>query len=221
MITGADIRKFRRQLGWTQGQVAKKIGMSQAALSLIEKGRTAVSDDHVTRLRSAFAGSDVRPSFDEFVQELNASRSSVADAGRISQKHYLTLPVWRWEEGLDLNRPFAPDQAVDMITVRPGKGAILAFEMPMSGDQWAKDEIIAFEQCDQADLHHRDLCLIHYQPPRSSTPRTAIAMAHVLTVNRGKSFQLQPVSPGGPVYAVADLTLRAVHHEFCRIRYAS
>src|SRR5262249_15913296 len=48
-------REQRRQKGWTQGQAAAKVGVSQTYLSLLENGRRPVSQRLAKRLERKFA----------------------------------------------------------------------------------------------------------------------------------------------------------------------
>ena len=43
MTTGERIKLIRKQLGWTQEQLAQRLGIGKAALSMIETGRTGLS----------------------------------------------------------------------------------------------------------------------------------------------------------------------------------
>ena len=49
-MTGADVRRFRQQAGWTQGRLAARLGATQAYLSLMESGRRRVPDRVVRRV---------------------------------------------------------------------------------------------------------------------------------------------------------------------------
>ena len=42
-MTGEDLRNVRRRQGWTQEQAARKLGMTQAYLSMLEHGRRVLS----------------------------------------------------------------------------------------------------------------------------------------------------------------------------------
>lgn len=43
-MTGADLRKARHRAGWTQARLARRLGVTQAYLSLMETGRRHVPD---------------------------------------------------------------------------------------------------------------------------------------------------------------------------------
>jgi transcriptional regulator with XRE-family HTH domain len=48
-MTGEDLRKARQQKGWTQEQAARRLGMTQAYLSMLENGRRGFSDSVLRR----------------------------------------------------------------------------------------------------------------------------------------------------------------------------
>jgi transcriptional regulator with XRE-family HTH domain len=48
-MTGEDLRNARQQRGWTQVQAARKLGMTQAYLSMLENGRRGFSDSVLRR----------------------------------------------------------------------------------------------------------------------------------------------------------------------------
>lgn len=50
VLSGADLRAARARLGWTQARAAARLGVSQAYLSLIERGHRPVSDRLLPRL---------------------------------------------------------------------------------------------------------------------------------------------------------------------------
>lgn len=48
-----EIKRVRREAKMTQGDMAAAIGMSRQAYSMIERGRTKVTVDHLKRIDSA------------------------------------------------------------------------------------------------------------------------------------------------------------------------
>ncbi len=81
MITGADVRQYQNELGLTQRDFCEKLCMSQAALSLIEKGRTALSEEHLRRRGEQFGRTEFDPCFDEFSCRLGEASANLATAG--------------------------------------------------------------------------------------------------------------------------------------------
>jgi transcriptional regulator with XRE-family HTH domain len=49
-MTGDDLRNARKTKGWTQAQTARKLGMTQAYLSMLENGRRALSGSATSRV---------------------------------------------------------------------------------------------------------------------------------------------------------------------------
>jgi len=214
-ITGADIRRYRNELGLKQVEFVKKLDVTQAALSLIEKGKTAVSAEHVEKLRRNFTAPDYEPSFVDFEKRLEQGRDKVL-AGKVARRDHLTLTVWRWEEGLDLTAGFRADQAADLITIRKPTGRVLAFLMTKKSEYWADDEIVVFEEAVHTDLKNRDLCLVYRRTPRSKDDQSLIAVAHVLPAGRGTRIQYQPVSPVGATFDHDDDQVHQVARVFFR-----
>lgn len=52
-ITGQQIRERRKALGWTQAQLAEKVGLSRPFIALVEQGRRVLSPDDLARVREA------------------------------------------------------------------------------------------------------------------------------------------------------------------------
>jgi len=50
-ITGEQIRQRRLALGWTQAQLAEKVGLSRPFIALVEQGRRILSPDDLARVR--------------------------------------------------------------------------------------------------------------------------------------------------------------------------
>ena len=56
MLTGTDVRRYRKQLGLSQMDFARQVGIAQATLSQIEIGQITLSHDHLKKLERAFRG---------------------------------------------------------------------------------------------------------------------------------------------------------------------
>ena len=243
MITGADIRQYRKELGLTQRDFAEKLCMSQAALSLIEKGRTALSEEHLRRLAEQFGRPEIGPSFDEFVRRLDEASANLATAIDTPGSRHQTLTVWQWSEDIDLSRPFKPTQAAGLVTVGSSKEAGIAFRMSTDSAQWAKGDVLVFESCRLDNLHDGSLCLVQLSVPktkrgkkqaagaknkqRSAIPagpawrltETIIALAHIAAQKRGRSVQFEPLSPRRPIIAFDDERFLAIFRAVYRGQY--
>ena len=51
-MTGADLKTFRRRVGWTQVRLARRMGVTQAYLSLVEGGRRRLTERAQRRVTS-------------------------------------------------------------------------------------------------------------------------------------------------------------------------
>lgn len=204
MLHGADIKRYRKSVGLTQVEFAKRMGVSQSALSLLESGRIAVSDDHVAELTDRFRGRSLKQTFTEFLSALKATQAAAGASLATSTGHYLTLTVWRWEDGFDLGGPPAPEMAVNVVTIRATDKPTIAFQMPRASPHWAQDEILVFEECRPGDLKHGDLCLIHTVRGQARAPRTTIGVAQ-LGDSRGQGAKIIPLKgKGSALTAKAD-----------------
>lgn len=199
-MTGADIRRYRRAIGWNQQAFAQELGLSQSALSLIEGGKVAVSEEHLTRLSKVFDAAKFKPRLGEFLKELEHVRSEGQAALDAPLGGHVVLPVWAWQDDFELNRPPKPEQAMGLITIRATAGAVIAFQMDKATEAWEKGEILAFERCDRQDVRDGDLCLLQVKPPRARGSKTIVARAHLAPIARGRALQLEPVSPKGPIF---------------------
>jgi transcriptional regulator with XRE-family HTH domain len=53
-VTGAQFKKFRKEKGWTQGETAKKLNVSQGYLSLLEKDERRLTDNLIKKAVRVF-----------------------------------------------------------------------------------------------------------------------------------------------------------------------
>jgi transcriptional regulator with XRE-family HTH domain len=53
-MTGSDLKGVREKAGWTQQQAASALGVTQAYLSMVERGRRPVTDSVATRAMETF-----------------------------------------------------------------------------------------------------------------------------------------------------------------------
>lgn len=215
MLSGADIRRYRKAIKWNQTAFAKAVGLAQPTLSLLEAGRIAVSEDHLARLSESFNKLHLKPRFSEFVASLEAERATGQAALRMSEGKYLTLAVWRWQEGFDLSHVPSPEQAVNLVTVRATEQPILAFEMGKATERWDKGDILVFTGCRLEDIEDGHLCLVQVKRPRARGTQTLIATSRVVRATHGRAIQFQPLSPPAPAFStetqVPESTLRLAY----------
>lgn len=212
MVTGSDIRRYRQLLGMKQGEFAERLGLAQSTLSLIEGGRIPVSDDHVARLTSRFADSDLKLRFIDFAEQVKRGAAEGQAALSPPAAAHSTLTVWQWEEGFDLSRQPRPEQAVDLVTIRTLGSAGIALRMKKRTDWWEAGDILVFERSRREDVQDGSICLVQVKGDRSRSARTLIAVAHLAPAKRGRVLQLEPISPAGRVFEAdeAVVILRAV-----------
>src|SRR5690242_18206478 len=118
MVTGRDIREFRRQNQLKQVEFAQQLGVAQPTLSQLEQGLSPVSDEYIARLTSRFDGGGLVISFSDFRKEIESQRAIGQAALHAPDGQFTMLKVFTWQD-FDLARVPGPEQAVDMIVVRP------------------------------------------------------------------------------------------------------
>lgn len=215
MITGSDIRRYRKAVRQTQADFAGTMGISQAALSLIEQGRTAVSAEHVAALKERFVAPRFGPTFAEFAGGVEREKADHQAALESPGVRYLTLTVWRWEEGFDLGRTLTPDQAAGVITIEATGAPAIALKMPRKSSQWEAGEIFVFKRCRIEDVRDGEICLVQVRATRGDSTRTHVAVAHLAPAKRGRALQFEPISPAGPfVPADSDRVLGVLRSVF-------
>lgn len=193
--------------------------MSQAALSLIEKGRTALSAAHLENLAARFNGPDYQPTFSEFGRRLQEDAVAGQAALDSPGVRFLTLTVWRWDDAFDLGRRFTPDESAGLVTVRATDRRAIAFIMPQKSAHWVSREILVFEQSRVEDVRDGDVCLVQSALPRGGGTRTAICVAHAAPSKRGRELHLEPLSPAGSFIAATPEGVRAIFRVTFRGRY--
>jgi len=220
MLSGADVRKFRQALGKSQRVFAAELGLSQGMLSLIELGRTPVTDEHLRRLRDSFNEASFRPTFEDFVRELQKSRRLGQAMLGYRPGCNAILTVWRWRDDVDLSVPPPPDDAVSTVSLHVQPDEAIAFQMKGKTQWWEKDEILVFARADREDCRDQDLCLVQLRRPRHKAPQTALAVARISGGRKERVFQLQPIrGAAAPVLTPEPDELLALLRCVYRARY--
>ena len=219
MISGADIRRYRKLIGMNQIAFAERFGVSQSTLSVIEGGRIAVSGEHIERLKSQFDEPRFKHSFSRFLQSLQTERAAGQEALATPEGCLLTLTVWAWAEGFDLGQRPAPDRTRGLVTIRVSHRPAIAFEMNRRTEGWEKGEILVFEQFGPDDVEDGDLCLIQIKRPRARGMQTMIATVRVSRTTHLRTLCFEPISPSLPPFAATEVTLIAILILVHRARY--
>jgi transcriptional regulator with XRE-family HTH domain len=219
VLTGSDLRRYRKLLGMTQTQFARQLGLAQATLSQIEGGRIALSNEHLQKLGERFKSARFKPTFAEFQRGVEQGMSQSQAALAAPRARYCTLSVWAWEDGFDLGRVPAPDSAVDLVTVRACDKPVIALQVGRQTDHWEAGETFVFEQCSRDDVQDGDICLLQVRPPRARATKTMIAIAHIAPGKRGRALHFEPVSPSGAIFAPIDDSLLGILRAIYRGRH--
>jgi len=197
LLTGADIRRFRKLLRLSQLEFAGQIELSQPTLSLLEAGRIALTEQHLRVLNENFAKQANGPTFAEFVATIEHERGGQQSALVAPIGRHLTLSVWRWREGWDLSVLPPQTDVVDLVTVPFMTNPAIAFAMPRANEHWAVGEILVFSRCERKEVQNEDVCLIQCTRRRSRSPYTAVALARHVNSGNGRVLQLEMISPAG------------------------
>lgn len=78
-MTGEQLRQARKQKGWSQQQAARRLGMSQAYLSLLEKGQRRVPEKLAIKAVCVYELSEARLPVTSALDQ-----TSVADDGKLA-----------------------------------------------------------------------------------------------------------------------------------------
>jgi transcriptional regulator with XRE-family HTH domain len=217
-MTGNDLRRYRRAVGLNQDSFARELGLSQSALSLLERGKVALSADHLAKLAAAFDQPRFEPQFSKFVKDLERSRAEGQAALSAPMVRHITLTVWAWSEEFDLSQAPAGDQAVGLVTVRSTQNDMIAFQMGKATEAWGAGEILVFEACERSQIRDGDVCLVQVKTTRGRGTQTMLAIAHLAPAVRGNTLQLEPLSPPGAIFATGEDLIACMRATF-RARY--
>lgn len=186
-LTGPALRQYRRALGLKQGELGDELGVSQAAISLVEAGRMAVSESLRDALVERFDREGESPRLSEFLAELGQETPP-----RSTLQAHTTLPVYRWTPKFDpLEEPV--DRQVDLVTLRCSAPAV-ALAMSSASTAWEQEEILVFAVCEPSNCKPGDLVLL--QP--TNRPRHAASLIAGVERVKGRSSahrRLLPIQP--------------------------
>lgn len=219
MISGAGIRRYRKAIRMGQIAFAETMGVSQSTLSALETGRIAISADHIESLKQHFDAPGFAPTFTEFLGLIQREQAGSQAALSAPENRFLTLTLWRWEDGLDLSQRPAPDRARGLVTVRAIDNPAIAFEMNRRTERWEKGEILVFEGCEPQELEDGELCLVQVKRPRAKGSQTMIASVLVSRPSQQRRCRFEPISPSSQPFSDDEVTIVAVLHLLFRGMY--
>lgn len=129
-LVGAKIRQLRKQRGFTQTELAGRIGIQQSDLSRMEKGEYRVSLDTLFRILSEF-DMGIGQFFDEVARETFSYRDArlIQDFNHLTpdaQREVQEFVAFKRSQTTDAQAPdgqahdgqAAPSQAVDRLSSR-------------------------------------------------------------------------------------------------------
>ncbi len=154
-MDGSEIRARRESLGWTQGELARRIGVTQPSISNWEAERVRPRREDAARLAAALVGSDVAAiepvaNYGAWVADrrstLGLTRSQLAERAGISE-----VGIWNIETGRTYNPRGPTRRAIE---------AALAGQPPAAVKLVVKDEVeivgvgdlTDFDPHDQSDM---------------------------------------------------------------------
>lgn len=215
MQSGADIKKYRRVMKFSQREFADRLKLSQATLSLTESGKIGVSGTVIERLRKEFNKAQYKPRFDDFCNRVDSERQGAQTLVGNQLVNYCTLPVWLWEDGFDLGAAPSTIESRGVVTVRVPSEDAIAFEMPQGSSAWVANEILVFRRSSLDQCRSGDLCLIQYRQPRARTPKTILVVARLDASTRRRVISFEPCDPSESVFAAdperIDALLKCVY----------
>lgn len=219
MLTGFDVRRYRKQLGLSQMDFARQVGVSQGMLSQLESGQINLSHDHLKKLERAFRGPKYELSFDEFQKQAEQEHAERLSALTAQQEQYVALRAWRWSESFDLDAVPPSDGNAALVMVRSSGRPLVAVQLNRRSAHWGAGEILVFEHCQRNDVEEGDICLVKAKPPRARRARAMIALAHKTPSKRGRVLQFEPLSPASAAFTATDETVQAYLRAIFRCRY--
>lgn len=218
MLRGRDVRHYRKLIGLNQEEFARRLGMRQPALSLLETGRLAVTDEHRDKLLKVFDRPEWKPRFGEYLKKIETEESQPQPALTAPLARYATLPCWRSEE-YDLGRAPQPDQIAGLVTVRASERPVVALQMSKASKDWVKNDVLVFQQDETGTVEDDELCLLHVQLSKDVAAQTMIATARRTRTERGKILAFKPVEPSGDLFVASDDVVLTCFRLLFRGRY--
>ena len=121
-LVGAKIRQLRKQRGFTQTELAGRIGIQQSDLSRMEKGEYRVSLDTLFRILSEF-DMGIGQFFDEVARETFSFRDArlIQDFNTLTpdaQREVQEFVAFKRSQTTDAHGQASPGQAVDSLPSR-------------------------------------------------------------------------------------------------------
>lgn len=213
MIDGPTLCRYRRALGIRQQDLADALGVTQAAISLIESGRMAISHSIQKDLWAIYDKRGMKP-------RLGAFLDSEASIGAGMAPVSVTLPVAAWTQRLDLMDDPTSRPAVDLVTLRLEIGTrAIALSMRETSPHWKRDEVLVFAFVGVERCKPGDLCVLS---PTANMKGASSVIARVVRPKgmsqTARRFELiQPEGPSIPATADAVRSVARCVYRACYI----
>lgn len=215
MLTGADIRRFRKSLELTQEAFALKLGLSQPTLSLLEAGKVGLDEKYLDTLTRVFA----KAGFAAFAETVKKERSTGQPLIGHPQAHFAVIPVWRWEHNFDLAATLSGLAPCSYVMVQAPSNEVIAFQMPRATTWWKSDEILVFRRIESDACQNGDLLLLQVKPPRARVPQTMLVAARYAPHGAQRILQCEPTEAGQPLFTPEADQIQAMLRCIFRARY--
>lgn len=125
---GAVLRAVRRRRGWRQSDVAAKAGVSQAWISLVERGHLGPAS--IDRLRRMARAIDVALVLEARWRGADLARLLDEDHARLVERMARSLREWGWTLELEWSfNHFGERGVVDLVGWHPLASALLVVEV--------------------------------------------------------------------------------------------
>ena len=125
---GRILRALRRRRGWNQSRLGARVGLSQQAISLIERGHGATLAART--LREVFAALDAR--WEPVVSWRGGALDRLVDEdhSRLSAAAATSLSRWGWEVAVEATyASFGERGSIDVLAARASVGAVVSVEV--------------------------------------------------------------------------------------------
>ncbi|MBI3748429.1 MAG: helix-turn-helix transcriptional regulator [Chloroflexi bacterium] len=125
---GRILRALRRRRRWTQSRLAVRVGLSQQAISLIERGHGSTLA--VRTLREVFAALDAR--WEPVVSWRGGALDRLLDEdhSRLVAAVARSLNGWGWEVAVEVTyASFGERGSIDVLAARASVGAVVSVEV--------------------------------------------------------------------------------------------
>ncbi len=190
MISGEDLKDYRRRLGLTQTEIAERVRIPQQTYSNLETGKIQVNAERIAQFKAAFDHTDADPSFSRFLEEIEAAARQRTPALESPLARQVAVTVWRWAD-LRLDRIMPAEAAVGIVMIPFTDRRVIAVQMDADTELWKKGEILVFAEGPVGELDDRDIALASVPDAAGAGSKVEIGTVTTRDEN-AKSLLVQP-----------------------------